>query len=44
VGLRTAFIARPDEYGPGRGERHSCVAVDWSADSLTALADLLGCR
>ena len=43
TGLRTAFIARPDEYGPGRGEVRASVAVDLSADSLTALADLLGC-
>lgn len=44
VGLRTAFIARPDEYGPGRGESRANFAVDSSADSLTGLADLLGCR
>jgi len=43
AGLRTAFIARPDEHGPGCGERRATVAVDLSADSLTALADLLGC-
>jgi len=43
AGLRTAFIARPDEHGPGRGEGRASVAVDLSADSLTALADLLGC-
>ena len=43
VGLRTAFIARPDEHGPGRGEQRAGVEVDWSAGSLTALADLLGC-
>ncbi len=42
VGLRTVFIARPDEHGPGRGERRASVPVDLSADSLTALADLLG--
>ena len=42
VGLRTAFIARPDEHGPGRGEIEACVAVDLSADSLTLLADRLG--
>lgn len=43
AGLRTAFIARPDECGPGKGEHRASVAVDWSANSLTALADLLGC-
>ena len=44
AGLRTAFIARPDEHGPGRGERRGSVPVDLSADSLMALADLLGCE
>ena len=43
AGLRTAFIARPDEQGPGRGESRASVAVDWSADGLTALAHRLGC-
>jgi 2-haloacid dehalogenase len=43
AGLRTAFIARPDEHGLGRGERRASVAVDLSATSLAALADLLGC-
>lgn len=43
VGLRTAFIARPGEYGPGTGEQRASVAVDLSAEGLTALADLLGC-
>jgi 2-haloacid dehalogenase len=41
AGLRTAFIARPDEFGPGKGERVPRGAVDLSAPSLTALADLL---
>jgi len=43
VGLRTAFIARPDEHGPGRGESRASVPVDISAESLTTLADRLGC-
>ena len=43
AGLRTAFIARPDEHGPGRGEREASVPVDLSACSLTELADRLGC-
>jgi 2-haloacid dehalogenase len=43
AGLRTAFIARPDEYGTGKGERVASVAVDISAESLTDLADRLGC-
>jgi len=41
AGLRTAFISRPDEHGPGRGERCAAVAVDLSANGLTALADLM---
>ncbi len=41
-GLRTAFIARPDEHGPGRGETRSTVPVDLSATSLLELADRLG--
>ncbi len=41
AGLRTAFIARPDEYGPGTGERAANVPVDLAASSLTALADRL---
>ena len=43
AGLRTAFIARPDEHGPGLGEQRASVAVDLSARSLTGLADSLGC-
>ena len=43
VGLRTAFIARPDEYGPGRGEPQATVPVDLSAANLLDLADQLGC-
>jgi 2-haloacid dehalogenase len=43
AGLRTGFIARPDEHGPGRGESRAGVAVDVSAPSLLALADQLGC-
>jgi 2-haloacid dehalogenase len=41
LGLRTAFIARPDEYGPGKGEGAASTPVDLSAASLTALADRL---
>jgi 2-haloacid dehalogenase len=37
-GLRTAFIARPDEHGPGRGEACASVPVDVSAASLVDLA------
>ena len=42
-GLRTAFIARPDEFGPGKGEGAANVPVDVSAASLVELADALGC-
>lgn len=41
AGLRTAFIARPNEHGPGRGETVASVAVDVSAADLGALADRL---
>jgi 2-haloacid dehalogenase len=43
LGLRTAFIARPDEHGPGRGESGASVPVDISAASLIDLADRLAC-
>jgi len=43
TGLRTAFIARPDENGPGKGERAASVPVDVSASSLVELADALAC-
>jgi 2-haloacid dehalogenase len=42
-GMRTAFVARPDEFGPGKGEARASVPVDLSTDSLTALAESLGC-
>ena len=41
AGLQTAFIARPDEHGPGRGESRATVPVDLSADSLLGLVDQL---
>ncbi|MFZ5540233.1 MAG: haloacid dehalogenase type II [Pseudomonadota bacterium] len=44
AGLRTAFVARPNEHGPGKGERRATVPVDVSVPSLIALADRLGCR
>ncbi len=44
TGLRTAFIARPDEHGPGIGETTASVPVDVSADGLMQLADRLGVR
>ena len=41
AGLRTAFIARPNEHGPGRGETAPSVAVDFAAPDLGALASML---
>ena len=41
AGLRTAHIARPDEYGPGTGESKPTVPVDFAATSLLTLADAL---
>jgi 2-haloacid dehalogenase len=41
-GLRTAFIARPDERGTGTGESSASVPVDISVASLMELADRLG--
>ena len=43
AGLRTAFIARPDECGTAKGENAPQVPVDFSAASLIDLADQLGC-
>ena len=37
-GLRTAHIARPDEYGPGTGESMPTVPVDVAAKDLLDLA------
>jgi 2-haloacid dehalogenase len=42
AGLRTAFVARPEEHGPGLGESRATVPVDFSAASLIELADRLG--
>jgi 2-haloacid dehalogenase len=41
-GLRTAHVARPNEYGPNTGETGPKVPVDFSASDLNALADQLG--
>ena len=41
AGLATAHIARPNEYGPGRGESAPSVPVDFSATDLGALAGQL---
>jgi 2-haloacid dehalogenase len=40
-GLRTAFVARPDEHGPGTGETRAAQAVDYEVASFAELADLL---
>jgi 2-haloacid dehalogenase len=42
TGLRTAHVARPNEYGPGTGEASPKVAVDVAATSFLDLADKLG--
>ena len=42
LGLATAHIARPDEYGPGTGEPGPKVPVDFAAASLEHLATKLG--
>ena len=44
AGLQTAFIARPDEKGAGKGESKASVPVNLSAPGLQALADLLDAR
>jgi 2-haloacid dehalogenase len=43
AGLRTAFVARPDEKGPGLGESQATVTVNLSVAGLGELADRLGC-
>jgi 2-haloacid dehalogenase len=42
AGLRTAFVARPQEMAHGRGERHAAQPVDYSAPDLAHLATQLG--
>jgi 2-haloacid dehalogenase len=41
-GLRAGHVARPDEKGPGTGERVPTVPVDVAAADLGDLADRLG--
>ena len=41
-GLRTGHVARPDEKGPGTGERAPTVPVDVAASDLADLARRLG--
>lgn len=42
-GLRTAFVARPEEWGPEPTNSHPSPADDLHAVDLTDLADRLGC-
>jgi len=42
LGLRTAAVARPDEFGPGTAATSPKVPVDIAAKSLDDLADKLG--
>jgi 2-haloacid dehalogenase len=41
-GLRSAHVARPNEAGPGKGEKSPKVTVDAAAGSLVELAEKLG--
>ncbi len=41
AGLQTAFVARPDEFGRGKGEAAPTVAVDISVSSIVDLAGVL---
>jgi 2-haloacid dehalogenase len=41
-GLRTGFVARPNEYGPGKGSKAPKTEVDVAATSLEELAGKLG--
>ena len=41
AGLRTAFVAQPDEFGPGKGERVPAGPVDVAAKDFGELADKL---
>jgi 2-haloacid dehalogenase len=42
LGLRSAHVARPNEAGPGKGEKSPKVTVDAAAGSLVELAEKLG--
>jgi 2-haloacid dehalogenase len=42
VGLRTAHVAKVDEYGPGTGEPGPTVPVDVAAKTMEELAEKLG--
>ena len=44
IGYRTAFIARPSEYGPNQVKDHHATGPwDIASDSFSGLADVLGC-
>jgi 2-haloacid dehalogenase len=42
LGLRSAHVARPNEAGPGKGEKSPKVTVDAAAGSLVELVEKLG--
>jgi len=42
LGLRTAHVARPNEYGPNTGEGAPTMKADYAVKSLLDLADQLG--
>jgi 2-haloacid dehalogenase len=41
-GLRTAHVARPNEAGPGKGEKAPSIKVDVAGGSLEEIAEKLG--
>ena len=43
LGLRTAHVARPNEHGPGKGERAPSVPVDVAGKDLNEVAEKLDC-
>lgn len=44
VGLRTAFVLRPNEHGPGKTKDPAAIqAWDVVTDGVTGLADAMGC-
>ncbi|HEY1059457.1 MAG TPA: haloacid dehalogenase type II [Limnobacter sp.] len=42
AGLKTCFVARPAEHGPGKGETVASVPVDCSVQGIDELARLMG--
>jgi 2-haloacid dehalogenase len=42
LGLRTAHVARPNEHGPGKGEKGPSIPVDLFGGDLGEVADKLG--